>query len=301
MKPRTINEIAEFIKQKFMSNSFIRNFYGLSQIVTNPVNEFDERFSPASIEAQFVIVLAISIATLENMFFWFKEDVEYMIEQERYGHAGWYKKMALKFQYGQGINPHYGPDSDSDFAESSIYEFEDDNLKPVKFAYASTASIHENGVGVLIKIATLQDGVLQPLSSEIADVFKRYMNRIKPAGVPLYIVNEDADKLILTIVVYYNPLVMRNNGNLIADDSNPVKLAIYQYLNSIEFNGEFSTTALIDSIQAIYGVEAAEITSSQSQRASNDPESFDAICVPHSGYFRLESNDLTVIYRAKTH
>ena len=24
-----------------------------------------------------------------------------MIEQERYGHAGWYKKMALKFQYGQ--------------------------------------------------------------------------------------------------------------------------------------------------------------------------------------------------------
>ena len=24
-----------------------------------------------------------------------------MIEQEGYGHAGWYKKMALKFQYGQ--------------------------------------------------------------------------------------------------------------------------------------------------------------------------------------------------------
>ena len=67
MKPRTINEIAEFIKQSLCLtalSAILRSFSNQ----TNPVNEFDERFSPASIEAQFVIVLAISIATLENMF-----------------------------------------------------------------------------------------------------------------------------------------------------------------------------------------------------------------------------------------
>lgn len=286
MKARTIEEISDSVKANFMNSSFIRDLYGISQIPTNPVNEFNSRFSPSALESQLIIVLAISIATLEQMLYWFKADIEEKINSERYGHINWYRDIALKFQYGEGINPIYSQDSnDSDFAEIAVYENENEDLKPIKFAFATT---HGTGLGVTIKIATLDGDALAPLLPEIEEVFESYMNRVKPAGIPLYIINSVADRLYLKLDIYYDPLIMRNNGSNISDNLKPVDEAIKQYLNGIEFNGEFVSMKLVDVLQQIHGVKIVEIAKSMAASASNDLEEFVARYSPKSGYLKLD-------------
>jgi len=261
---------------------------------TNALAVYDANFSDADLESQFFWTIATIIATLENMFDWLKSDITKIVDNERYGHVGWYKKMALKFQYGAGINDNYSEQAMSDFAEQTVYPTEDAGLQVVKNAFAED---NNNGIGVTIKI-TGEDsnGDFTPLPSPEADAFRNYMNRIKPAGIPLTIINAPADNLKLNIIIYFDPLILDNAGVSILNGNKPVEIAIKKYLHDIEFNGEFIRMKLVDAIQTVEGVAVVEnVEAYYSHRAGWLP--IQVKHAPFSGYMNLQiPQNLTITF-----
>ncbi|MDD4395692.1 MAG: hypothetical protein PHQ33_07390 [Bacteroidales bacterium] len=299
---RTIQEIVEGIKVDFVRNETLRNAYSLTGYNADAdaaelVTYYNNNFGNVSVETCLIYVFATCAVVLEKMMDWFTEDVTQMISEERYGHTGWYEKKALQFRYGADINTNYLPDPenavDGDFAENDVYpELSDtselEELQVVKYAYCE-----DNGNrGILLKIAGISNDILAPLDEIQLEAFTQYMNRIKPAGIPISVINSDSDRLTLNIQIYYNPLVLNGNGELIVDTAvKPVENAIRNYLNSIEFNGEFISMKLIDAIQAVDGVDIAELVEATQQHANYAPETINTRYAPYSGYFIINIDE----------
>ncbi len=309
---RTINEIADSLKVALVRNNNLRGKYGFTGYTDTDddatvLTYYNSKISTVSVTTCLLFIFAACTAALEKMFDWFREDVTTRIDHERYGYAGWYEKMALKFRFGVDLNINYlaEPDAaaiDGDFAENDLYpEITDADelaaLQVVKYAYCSE---NENGhVGVVLKIAGIDSSnALCPLSTTECGVFEEYINRIKPAGIPITIINDNNDELSVELAIMYNPLVMNSDGTLINDGSEPVKDAILNYFNSIEFNGEFVKMKLVDAIQAVEGVDIVELISATHRRGGIDTN-IEIRCQPYSGYFKLDmDNDCIIEYTA---
>lgn len=311
---RTTKEIADGMKQGFVNDSSIRLMYSLDTDWNNRGTQtalefYNAHFSAVSIETIFIYLVAIVANAIEVLFDEHKANITRIVETERFGLPGWYRKMALQFRFGAGLDENYY-DPDGAFADTDIYpaQYQNDQDYPhiVKYAYAEETAEH---LGVTIKIAKETDGVLSPLDDGTDDTdneiaaFTAYINRIKPAGVPVTVVNSQPDQLTLTLVVKYDPLVItldsNGDGVLISDSSvKPVELAIEQYLNSIDFNGRFIPMKLIDAVQVAEGVKIAEITSATAQHADYDPQPIGIEYTPYAGYMKLESSNLTINYEA---
>lgn len=310
----TLKDIISTIKVAFISSSAVREIYGLETDYqnTNPQNDDDKvafyeaHISKVSVESVWVFIIATISLTLETMFSWHKQEISDTVDNERYGHIGWYRKKALAFQYGAALNVNYTeiPDAnatDGDFSESDEYTVDDDSKKIVEYAHAEEK---QGSFGVLLKVAKKVNGIIRPLDNgqngtdnEITP-FTSYMNRIKPAGVPLEIRSTLPDRLILNIRIYYDPLVFDDTGHRLDDNTEPVKAAINGYLNSITFNGEFISMKLIDAIQTVEGVVVAELLSAQYQYASNPISVIDARYTPFAGYMELDmNNDLALTFK----
>jgi hypothetical protein len=294
---RTITEISDEIKQRFVHNSVLRTLYGIAETL-NPLNVYNLRFKEVSIETQLITIVAVVIASLENMFDWLKADVEKAINEERYGHVGWYQKMALLFRYGQDINSEYSPNSTSDFAESTVYsddglsESQIKELQIVKYAFAAD----RGDFGVLLKITGGTQGNFTMLEPEQQEVFEAYINRIKPAGIPVEVRNMTGDQLFLKLWIQYNPLILDTSGKRISDNTYPVEDAINSYLNAIEFNGEFVKMKLVDTIQAVEGVEIVENTyAAQISGTAAVEAEIVAKHSPYAGYMRLSGLEITYV------
>lgn len=313
---QTIKEISDSMKAAYVHSSAVRSIYNLeSQYIDENIAGddaaavvfFNKYIGVISVTAVIISCIATVAALLQNLFSYHKEDVEKIVDNERYGHKGWYENMALKFQYSSALNVNYTeiPDPnaiDGDFSEEDVYTPIDATLQIVKYAYAEE---QPTGFGVLLKIAKEASGQLMPLGdgnngtdNEITP-FTSYMNRIKPAGVPLTIRNTVPDRLFLNLRIYYDPLIVNSSGELLSDTSiKPVETAIQSYLNSLNFNGEFINMKLIDAVQQAQGVVVAELMSSQAQYAGNNAQNIEDRYTPYSGYMQLDfTNDLIVDYR----
>jgi len=307
---RTIKEIADGMKQSFVNDTSIRSMYSLDTDWNNRGTQtalefYNAHFSAVSIETIFIYLVAIVANAIEVLFDEHKANITRIVETERFGLPGWYRKMALQFRFGAGLDENYY-DPDGDFAGTDIYpdQYNDDRNYPhiVKYAYAEETAEH---LGVTIKIAKETDGVLSPLDDGTADTdneiaaFTAYMNRIKPAGIPVAVVNSQPDQLTLSLLVKYDPLLLNADGTLISSPSDkPVEIAIEQYLNSIDFNGRFVPMKLIDVVQVAEGVKIAEVTSATAQHAGYDPQPIGIEYMPYAGYMKLESSNLTINYEA---
>lgn len=295
---QTITEINDNLKASYIEKLGI--LYGISP-QGNMTEQFNGNFSKASIEAVLLYIVAVAIAALENMFDWFKRDVTQIVENERYGYAGWYEKMAKLFRHGQGISDVYSQNPSSPFAESAIYSdaglTADDiaELQVVKYAFATDSP---TGIGVVMKIAGENNGEITQLNSQQLKAFTGYMNRIKPAGIPVNIINEPAETLRINLKVWYNPLILNADGETIATGIKPVEEAVKTYLKSIEFAGEFVVMRMIDSIQKIEGVTVVSFksaTATAGSKVTNITERY----TPGSGYLKLATDNTVLEYECE--
>ena len=163
------------------------------------------------------------------------------------------------------------------------------------------AAITENSEGSLrLKVATEIDGVLTPLLTANPDQytpFVAYMNLIKDAGVKLAIDSLPADKLKLTIDIYYDPLVIDAfGGRLDGASVKPVEIAVKQYLNSLPFNGEFIIAALTDALQSTPGVVVPQVRSVSVTYGNLPWQYVDARYTPDGGYLRIPFTINTVLF-----
>lgn len=118
-----------------------------------------------------------------------------------------------------------------------------------------------NQVGIVtIKVAKEVGGVPAQLTTSEKIPFIAYMNEIKDAGTQIRVISTSGDKIRIVLEVYVDPLVIytqgANAGALISNVSTkPVEDIVTNYLRTLEFNGAFVPTFLVDKIQEIPGVQ----------------------------------------------
>lgn len=232
-------------------------------------------------------VVAAAHVLLEQFFDAHSAEVAALVANMRPHTLRWYQQMAVKFQYGRDL-----PDGDIFYDNTGV----DVTTIEAEQIIAQAAAVNENGTLVL-KVAREVSGDLEPLTSPQYDAFEAYMGEVKDAGVSLSVRNFDADKLHLTVDVYYDPLVLSSAGARIDGTSTePVQDAAKAFLRSLPFNGLFVKAHLVDALQAVDGVYVPEVRLCEAAR--NDSSNFTTVDVqyqPYSGFLRFfDPSDLAM-------
>ena len=130
---------------------------------------------------------------------------------------------------------------------------------------------------------------LAPLNSIELTAFTAYMAKIKDAGVRLQCTSSAADTFQPTMVIYYDPLVLKNDGSRIdGTATTPVKDAVNAFLDMLPFNGVFILNSFIAAMQAVSGVVIADVQSVQAFYGSITPVVIDVQYTPDAGYMALD-------------
>lgn len=247
---RTIRDIADGMKAGFVRSEALRTAFGLTGYdpdgdAAAQAAYYDRNFSAVSVETCILYVVAACAAFVENLFDWFTADVDERVNEDRYGRKGWYEKTAKAFQYRDGNGTDYQLDIDT-----GEYAMTDEEARIVRHASA----VSGNGFGVTLKVAKGETGALSPLDADELAAFTSYINRLKPAGVPVTVVSRNADRLAVKMTVYYDPIIFTEATAL-----QKTKETMAAYLQGIEFNGEFVTMEMVDRLQAVSGLDIIEI------------------------------------------
>lgn len=279
---RTVKEIKDAMTATFCQERAVVEKYGL-----NPKKSFDQQFSSASIENILFYCFAFAVWTLEVLFDKHRTEVERKIEQLEPHTLRWYVNKAKAFMYG------YQLVKDADYYDTTeVSETDIDKARVVKYAVAS-----ESNTVVYLKVAARgEDGQPAKLNASQFASLTSYMNSVKDAGVAIKLVNENADKIRINMVVYYDPTVMNSDGS-VSDGTQPVLEAVKTVITNLPFNGVFRKSDLLAAVIDVSGVEVADIVSVKVKTA-NAADFADVVGYdkPYSGYYAIDS--LNVSYRS---
>jgi len=267
-----------------MSKLIFQNAYGFADGAL-----FEDEFSKASFESIFFDVFAYCTLILEQVFDQHKKEIDTALYEQKSGTPRWYRNMALAFQYGFDLLV------DSDKFENTGFTIDQiDASKIIKYC-----SVKESGESnrLVVKVAGEESNVLIPLTNLQLESFSQYMEEIKYAGVKLNIVNNPADKLLLTMAIYRDVLVIDENGNSILNGGKPVETAVNAYIKNLPFDGELVLNDLIEKLRAVDGVDNAHIVVARSSAydtvtaAFTDYAPINVKTIPISGYFTIPNFD----------
>lgn len=279
---RTVKEIKDAMTATFCQERAVVSAYGL-----NPKKTFDQQFSSVSIENILFYCFAFAVWTLEVLFDKHRTEVEKQIEQLEPHTLRWYVNKAKAFMYG------YQLAENADYYDTSgMSDTDIDKARVVKYAVAS-----ESNTVVYLKVAAKgSDGQPAKLNTSQFNSLTSYMNTVKDAGVSIKLVNEDADRIKINLVVYYDPTAMDSEGTT-EDGTQPVVAAVKTAITNLPFNGVFRKSDLLAAVTAVPGVEVADMVSVQVKTANaasfTDVVGYDK---PYSGYYAIDS--LEVSYRS---
>lgn len=257
--------------------------------------------SKVSIFRKIVFVVSKAILTLQELWQIFRQEIEELIAASRPFTKRWYQETALQYQDGYQLNewnvyPPPATAQEADALEAS---------KIVKKAAVVQTVIA--GVGALrLKVATMQNGALVPITGDQKAGVQEYMERKGAAGVFLEVTTGQPDSLRLEMKIYFDAMVLDNQGKrLDGTNDSPVKTAITEFLrtnNSRDFNGNLSLAKLVDVVQQVEGVVDPFVVSAASKfgaynytdtnQAGNVGEITD-YRQPDAGYFALDTDNST--------
>jgi predicted peroxiredoxin len=246
--------------------------------------------SATAIWRAWTYVVAVAIATLENLWDVFRAETLDEIARRKPHTLRWYQQKALDFQYGSALV------EGQDFYDNSALT--PDQIAAQKIIAQAAAS--EENDRLIVKVAKEVSGELEPLDSTEYDAVADYFAEIKDAGVRLTLRSFNADKLLLTMDIYYEPTILGPSGaRLDGSDNEPVQGAIRNYLRSLAFDGRFVKSHLVDALQNVEGVYVPEVRVCLA--AKYDVATFTTVDIeyrPYSGFLRLydESTDLNLTF-----
>lgn len=240
--------------------------------------------SATAIYRLWAYVVASVIFTLETLFDFHRAEVEGIIATQKPGSLLWYRAMCLGYKPGAGLVVENGRVG---------YPPGANEMPPL----LAQCSVREAADGIVIKIAKEVAGELEPLSTidnneeeNELNPFSAYLAQIKYAGTPARIINSPAELLMISAVIFYDPIMITASGTLIADGSRPVDNAIQAYLRNLPFDGRLKRTALIDAILAAPGVKDVQITVLSSKYEQYPYEPIVVSHIPIPGYFKIDPN-----------
>lgn len=261
----------------------------LTAIANSTVLQALTTTSKASVWGEWVNAIAYAHFVLEQQFDKHRTELSEMLKNQKKGSAIWYRNMALAFQFGKNLLP------DSDIYASGIGLTEDsESFKIIKYAAVTESEADSR---LIIKIATENGGVLEPIQPNQLESFTDYIAKIKYAGVKVTVINYRPDILRLKMQIYRNPLVLNENGMSIDKGNYPVQEAIQQYMKELPFDGELVLAHLVDKLQKVEGVRIPHVEQAMSRWIDStvndygDWEEFPVKKIPVSGYFQVENFD----------
>ena len=242
-------------------------------------------------------VFAFCANALEQILDAFKADTTSYIANMKPHNLLWYVNIAKAFQYGFDLL------SDSDQFNDTGYT--DDQITASKIVSYAAAVKQTDAFGRLalrIKTATTAGGDLAPLGELQLSALVEYFDRVGDAGVPLIIDSQAPDNLKMTWTIYYDPLILDNQGNRLDGTAQDViRTAIKNYLLQLPFNGTFALQLVGDAVEALDGVVLFNIDLAQSQYGNFDFKNIATYVVPDAGYLRFASDaDLVINYVAQS-
>lgn len=240
-------------------------------------------------------IQAFAIMAFEKLLDAFGVVVDTKIATLKPGKLSWYRQKAKDFQYGF---PLYTETDEFDNTGYNATEIEASKI----IAYAACTETTLNGVRVvLLKVAKLNGTDLVPLSNTEFAAFESYMQtKVKFAGTTLIIYNQVADLLKAEVDVYYDPLLLDQNGLRTDAAGYPVRDAATLYPTQLEFDGEFTNAGFIDALQACYGVSRRKVNLKRMERkpAGGSYTSVGSPFIPFAGYCKFDTSGLVINYIA---
>lgn len=299
---RTIAEIKKELATAFVSNETIRMQYELADDVT-----FDQAFSKVSIESVLLYVVASCMWVVESLFDCHKTEVDEKIEALRPHTLRWYVAKTKQYIKGEQLVSKDG------LVVADYYDYEeikkrknwtDEQLSAaplVKYAVAT-----EDNTNVYIKVAKDKDGLPTQLEEDELIGLESYISQIKDAGVFIRILNQPADRMMVNLIVLYDPVVI-TPSDVGEEDAEfyrsmtikEVTEAVRKVITELPFNGEYRNSDLIAAVQAVDGVKVADIEEVQTALGgTNEFHKIVAYHRPYSGYYSLADADISIRGRA---
>jgi hypothetical protein len=260
-------------------------------ITSNPDLTALNSTSKVSIYRLFVFVISYAIWMLEVLSDNHKTQIDTAILEQKSGTPRWYRNMALAFQYGFDLI------YDSDQFENIGFTSEQIEASKIIKYCSVKESLESNKL--TIKVAGDDGDFLVPLTAPQLESFSEYMQEIKYAGVGLNILNSPADRLILTMDVYRDVLVIDENGTSIKNGGKPIEDAIKLYMKNLPFDGELVLNDLIANLRMVDGVNNVNIVTATASHYDavigfSDFAAINVRTVPRSGYFEAGSLNVGV-------
>ncbi len=282
---RSIEIVKKELTSSFMSNTVLQNAYGFANGLS-----FSDVFSIVSIENILFDIIAFSIYMLELIFDTHTTQIDNAIYENKPGTARWYRNMALKFQYGFDLL-----NDDDEFDNNGSTTDDIESSKIIK--YCSVKESVESS-RLIIKIAGETAGELSELLPDEITAFNYYLSEVAYAGVKLNVVNNPADKLLLNLQVFRNPLVIDSAGNNIELGGKPIDEALKVYMKNLPFDGELVINDMIDFLRDVPGIINVHVASAKSSYkdlsidAFTDFQEINIKTTPLAGYFKIETNSI---------
>lgn len=248
---RTLNDITNDLKARFIGNSELAAMYAL-----DPSKTFDEQFSKVSFEALIINIVALACYLVERTFATTSDEVDAAINARYVASIPWFRDQALGYQDGYDL-------VFNDATRSYGYAVDDPDARII--AYAAAREIDGEVRKVQILVSKDQK---EPLTDDELSRFSHYMRRIAPAGTRLDFVSKASDRLQISAQINYNPLLLTSGGKRLTDGTSPINEAIEQYIDTIKYGGVFNKTKLVDAIQNAEGVTDVILRSVYTSTAS---------------------------------
>ncbi len=276
---RTFSEIQASIKEDFIANETLQNAYGFVSTAN-----FDNLFSTISIEAVLIYIVASAIYAHEVIFSQFQTDVTADLGAQKVPSEAWYQAQALAFQDGVVLT-----------FDSATYSYKyatvDTSKQIVKFAAIRT--VQDAGI---TKLKIMVSGAAKAaLTAEQLARFSTYITQQGVAGMHYLISSTAPDPIAFSITVYYDPLVLDNEGKRIDDATDVITAAINAYLDSVAYGGQFYVSKLMDKLQSVEGVEDISIASTTWNGSTANQRFIEAL----SGAFAYDSENSNITFSAQ--
>lgn len=274
---RTRAEIIAQLKTNFVENEDLIALYELV-----PGETFDQQFSTASLEMQWLETIATSLFEHEQL-------VTANASNSRPQNLPNYRQMVLNYLDGL---PMIFSNGQFVFDTEGVTDLDERRI-------IKRCAVLENSRGIVVKIAGENAGVLEPVSDVQAERILTYINQQTQPGVAVRLVNSVADNLKVALTVYVDPNVIDlNTGQQlnVTGTVEPVKDAINTYLANLEFNGGFVRNYFSNTIEAATGVKLVTIDLLQWKYASLPFSDLGIYKVPNAGHFTIAPADLTINY-----
>lgn len=222
---------------------------------------------------------------------WLHEKIVYQNAQNSRPHTiRWYRDQAMNFLDGLSL---VWIDGQYNYNLNGVVDAADRKI-------IDRCAILESSDGELvIKVATDNSGTIEPLSTPQLLRFVEYLNLIKDAGNRLRVINEEADKLKITIDAYVDvSIIDLATGKLlnVSEDIYPLKDAVKNYLENLQFDGAFVKEFFKNALQTAPGVKLPILQNVEWKYAAFDWETIGEWKVPEAGYFKIDDIDLTINY-----